>query len=372
LSEVGISGLVKLNVPITGEPGVIDEANIVRTGESVFRRHTLKGRVKSLLTRIPVVREVATIATRKQPRIFVYHRFSKESHSEPTVIDAATFDWQVRHIQRNFRVITLGEYVRSVREKTEITRPTAIITVDDGYRDFYEIAYPILRKHELRATFFVTFNFIEKKIWLWPDILSFALENTEVKNTFFQYEGASFHLDTDTPASIRRGWAMLSDFCIGLEDVEKWDLISRLLAHLGVVLPKEPITEYAPVTWEQIKEMNDQGIEIGSHTLNHPILSKVRDERLLREEIEGSRKAIEERIGERVTTFCYPNSMPGDINEKVVRLVMEGGYEGAVFGIGAFFEDLYRLPRIGVSSDKTDFLWKTCGLENLSGQFHFS
>jgi len=339
----------------------------METGKGILKRYT-----KGVLARFPVVRGLATIATRKQPRIFVYHRFGKDIHSEPTVIDAATFDWQVRHIQRNFRVITLGEYVRSVREEAQIPRPTAILTVDDGYRDFYEIAYPILRKHGVRATFFVTFNFIENNIWLWPDILSFAMENTEVKNASFQYAGALFHLDTDTPASIRRGWTMLSDFCIGLDDREKWALISKLLDDLRVDLPKEPITKYAPATWEQIKEMKGQGIEIGSHTLNHPILSRVRDERILREEIEGSRKAIEERIGERVTTFCYPNSMPGDINEKVVKFAMEGGYEGAVFGTGEFFEDLYRLPRIGVCSDKTDFLWKACGLENLTGQFRFN
>jgi len=266
------------------------------------------------------------IATRNQPRILLYHRFCESPDPEPTVIDAITFDWQIRHIQRNFRVITLGEYVRGVREKTQIPRPTAILTVDDGYRDFYEIAYPILRKHRVPATFFITVNFI----------------------------------------------GPLSDFCIRLDDEKKWVFIYRLLAAARVDLPREAISKYAPVTWEQINEMNGQGIEIGSHTLNHPILSRVRDERLLREEIEGSRKAIEERIGERVKTFCYPNGTPGDIDERAMREVKKAGYHGAVVTTGGFFDDNYRLPRIGVSSDKTDFLWKACGLENLTGQFRFN
>jgi peptidoglycan/xylan/chitin deacetylase (PgdA/CDA1 family) len=113
--------------------------------------------------------------------------------------------------------------------------------------------------------------------------------------------------------------------------------------------------------------MNEQGIEIGSHTLNHPILSKVRDERRLREEIVESREAIEERIRDRVATFCYPNGKPGDFDEKVVTVVKEAGYDGAVVTAGVFSQDLFRIPRIGVISDKTDFLWKACGLENLTG-----
>jgi peptidoglycan/xylan/chitin deacetylase (PgdA/CDA1 family) len=297
----------------------------------------------------------------------MYHRFSKDPDSEPTVIDAATFDWQVQHIQRNFRVITLGEYVRSVRQKAQVPRPTAILTVDDGYRDFYEIAYPILRKHGIRATFFITVNFIEKKIWLWPDILKFALENSQEKTVSFSIESTSFKVPTGDPGSIRREWESLSDFCIRLDDEKKWAFISELLAAARVDLQREPVKEYAPVTWEQIREMKDAGIEIGSHTLNHPILSKVHDERLLREEIDGSRRAIEERIGDRVATFCYPNGTPADIDERVVAAVKEAGYDGAVVTCGVLSHDLYRIPRIGVSSEKTDFLWKACGMENLTG-----
>jgi peptidoglycan/xylan/chitin deacetylase (PgdA/CDA1 family) len=288
------------------------------------------------------------------------------------VVDAATFDWQVREIKRRFHVHTLGEYLRKVRETERIPPRPAIITVDDGYKDFYEIAYPILRKHGIRATFFVTVNFIEKKIWLWPDILRFALESTREKIISFPFEGTSFAVPTGDPETIRREWGSLSDVCIRLDDEKKWDFISELLAAARVDLPTKMDPKYAPVTWEQIREMKDQGIEIGSHTMNHPVLARVRDERLLREEIDGSKGAIEEKIGERVATFCYPNSRPGDINDMVVQFVMEAGYEGAVFGGGMHFDDLYRLSRIGVSSDKTDFLWKACGMENLTGQFRFN
>jgi peptidoglycan/xylan/chitin deacetylase (PgdA/CDA1 family) len=297
----------------------------------------------------------------------MYHRFSKDPHPEPTVIDAATFDWQVQYIQRNFHVITLGEYVCNPKNIAQPRRPSAILTVDDGYRDFYEIGYPILRKHEVRATFFVTVNFIEKKTWLWPDILRFALENAQEKTISFSFENTSFKVPTGDPESIRREWESLSYFCIRLDDEKKWEFISALLAAARVDLPREPIAEYAPVTWDQIREMKEEGIEIGSHTMNHPILSKVQDEQLLREEIDGSRRAIEEKIGDGVATFCYPNGMPEDIDERVVANVKGAGYHGAVVTVGTPTGDVYRIPRIGVSTDRTDFLWKVCGMENLTG-----
>ena len=338
----------------------------MRTGQSTFKSY-----MKAALARFPLVRGIATIATRNEPRIFVYHRFSESPDPEPTVIDAATFEWQVRWMKRRFHVQTLGDYIGRVKKTGKIPPRTAVITVDDGYRDFYEIAYPILRKHGLRATFFITVNFLEKKIWLWPDILSFALENTRETEISFPFDGVSFEVRTGDPIRIREDWETLSDFCTHLDDDKKWEFIRKLLAAARVDLPREPIAKYAPVTWEQIKEMKGQGIEIGSHTMNHPVLARVRDERLLREEIAGSMKAIEERIGDRVATFCYPNSMPGDIDERVVREVKEAGYHGAVFGTGTLFDDIYRLSRIGVSSEKIDFLWKTCGMENLSGKFRF-
>jgi peptidoglycan/xylan/chitin deacetylase (PgdA/CDA1 family) len=333
-------------------------------------KYILKGRVKTLLARNSAVRGFATIATKHRPRIFMYHRFSREPHSEPTVIDAAMFEWQVREIKQRFLVHTMRDYIRKVRDDGGIPPRTAIITVDDGYRDFYEIAYPILRKHGVRATLFVTVNFIERKIWLWPDILRFALENAQVKSISFPFESATFEVPAGDPGSIRREWESLSDFCIRLDDDTKWTFISKLLAAARVDLPSEPITEYAPVTWEQIREMKEKGIEIGSHTLNHPILSKVREERRLVEEIGESRRAIEARIGDRVATFCYPNGTPEDIDERVVALVKEAGYHGAVVTVGALTDDLYRIPRIGVSSEKTDFLWKASGLENITGQYH--
>jgi peptidoglycan/xylan/chitin deacetylase (PgdA/CDA1 family) len=328
----------------------------------------LKGRVKTLLAHFPTVQGLATIATKHRPRIFMYHRFSRDPHSEPTVIDAAMFDWQVREIISRFHVHTLSDYLRMVRGSGGIPPRIAIITVDDGYLDFYEIAFPILRKHGVRATFFVTVNFIEKKIWLWPDIIRFALENAQGKISF-SFFGDSFDLSRDDRESVRREWESLSDFCIGLDEDRKWDFISGLLEAARVDLPREPIAAYSPVTWDQIREMKGQGIEIGSHTLNHPILSKVREERRLVEEIGDSRRVLEERIGDRVASFCYPNGKPEDIDERVVAVVREAGYHGAVVTVGALTDDLYRIPRIGVSSDKTDFLWKACGMENIIGQF---
>lgn len=243
-----------------------------------------------------------------------------------------------------------------------------ILTVDDGYRDFYDLAYPLLKKYSMCSTYFVTVNFLEKKIWLWPDVLTYILNNIKEKQKVFSFDGKTFRLTLNDELSVFQCWSAMSDYCIQLSDNEKWLLIEKLSEETGVAVPKRPPEEFSTVTWEMVKEMSDNGIEIGSHTMNHPILSKI-DPEFLEDEIRGSKHAIQERIGKEVYSFCYPNGKPDDINALVIDEVRKSGYRAAVMGgkdagePGAGEQDVYRIPRIGVNTDRDDFLWKMCGME---------
>jgi peptidoglycan/xylan/chitin deacetylase (PgdA/CDA1 family) len=98
--------------------------------------------------------------------------------------------------------------------------------------------------------------------------------------------------------------------------------------------------------------MADSGLmEIGSHTLTHPILSSVTDEESW-EELTRSRAEIEEGIGRTVKCFCYPNGMAGDYRPSQVRQVERVGYTCSVIaepGLVSTGSDRYRLPRIGMA-----------------------
>jgi len=103
-------------------------------------------------------------------------------------------------------------------------------------------------------------------------------------------------------------------------------------------------------SWEQLKEMQNNGIDIGSHTKTHPYLPQVNEEKL-RKEIFESKKEIENKLGKKISLFCYPN---GGYSSKIQDLVRQAGYSAAfTTNKGRYYlkPDLFALRRIKMTDD---------------------
>jgi peptidoglycan/xylan/chitin deacetylase (PgdA/CDA1 family) len=129
-------------------------------------------------------------------------------------------------------------------------------------------------------------------------------------------------------------------------------------------LPTLTRTDYVPtpLTWDQVKEMYEHGIEFGSHTLTHPMLSQVPLDQV-RREVAESKRVIEDRLGTEVRFFCYPR---GDFSAAVQQVVQEEGYQAActiVPGVNDWKTDLFTLRRTYVSRHDTvsEFAKKIAG-----------
>lgn len=332
--------------------------------EQKFSGVWLKEIVKKLFLKLPFFISVVSFLTRKSPRVFMYHRFSEGLDGVEGRVDAETFDWELSQLKNRWKVITLGEYLELRRDGTDLPSYLVILTVDDGYGDFYRVAYPRLKKHGLTATFFPTIGFVDGG-WLWWDRIHYAFEHSPREGLSLEFLGEKFKVD------LRDGDRKIAcktfvDYCLTLDDDTKWTLISRLEKELEVALPPSPPEEYAAVGWGQLREMSKNRIEIGSHTMSHPVLSRVSDQSFA-EEIETSKKRIETKLDQEVFSFCYPNGGPDDLNEEICRFVEKAGYRGAVVAYDGPHEpfDPCRIPRMAAGRDKTDFLWKLCGMERL-------
>ena len=305
-----------------------------------------------------------THRTRHLPRIFMYHRFTSADINTGHVVSAKIFEWQLQQLQGRWNVISLGEYVRLCHQNAPVPPYTVIITIDDGYRDFYDVAYPLLKKYQRPATFFVTTAFVEGEIWLWHDRLHFAVEQAQITGVKLSLGEKTVELITSTREEKGVTWQLLSDYCVDVPDEEKWRLIRQVEEKLQVNAPAAPPDDFAAATWEQLREMIENGMEIGGHTVTHPVLSQIKPEQLHTELVQP-KKIIEEQTGQPVATFCYPNGRDVDITPRVVEIVEENGYQGAVQGSGLDFTNFYRLPRLGVTNDRLDFLWKLYGFEQM-------
>ena len=321
-----------------------------------------KSAVKKIVLKSGPLRSLVCFVTPDFPRVFMYHRFSAAGEEIPGRVSADNFAWQLEQMQKFGRVMSLASCIDHYQQTGKWPARTVVVTVDDGYRDFYLYAYPELKKRGLPATFFTTVNFINRKIWLWPDRLDAALKGKSSCNFTINAHGNEEFFSYTNEDERKLVWKRLSDLCITLPNHLRFLVISQAEEELGADLPEIPTKEYEASTWDELREMSAAGIEVGSHTMNHPILSKI-SESELDDEIARSKQILEEKLETAVRTFCYPNSCPDDINAFAVNKVEECKYSGAVFYFDLRSWDRFRIPRMNVSEWREDFYWKLCGGE---------
>ena len=326
--------------------------------------YRLKKRIKHVITNSRILLRLLRLLSGDMPKVFVWHRFSAPGENIFNRMSADEFGWQLDQINRDFQVLSFGEMLEYFNRHGNWPRRCVVLTIDDGYRDFYRWAFPELKKRGMKATYFATVNFVEGKIWLWPDRLQWVLDATGLSGVTLKLHDETHIYPLVNQRDKTVVWKTCSDHCITLPDEQKEMFIRSLEEALQVSCPEVPTEEYRAVTWAELREMGNHGIEIGSHTMNHPILSRIGPE-ILKEEVCGSREILREKLDQEISTFCYPNSAPGDITGDVVEQVRNAGYSGAVFGIDLKTWDPYQVPRMGVSAGRADFLWKLYGGESI-------
>jgi hypothetical protein len=128
--------------------------------------------------------------------------------------------------------------------------------------------------------------------------------------------------------------------------------IEGVASSMGIHIPKVPPLKYAPCSWGELREMADSGlVEIGSHTVTHPILASLTDQESW-QELTVSRAQIAAGVGRQIATFCFPNGKPQDYRDIHMQQIKDAGFSSAVvtrFGMAGNGSNCYGLPRMGIS-----------------------
>ena len=262
---------------------------------------------------------------------------------------AADFEQGIAWLARRFRIVPLGEMVDAIAAgRPADARGELALTFDDGLRNQFELAYPVLRRLGAPATFFVCPDLIEQRRWIWT-------------------QEARSRLQTLTPAA-RAEFALASGPSISeveplMTRLKTQPIAERLRqeAALRAITPEFAPTEatrrrFDPLSWEELGRIDPSVVTIGSHTLTHPILPSIGDEALERE-IVDSRRVLEQRLGRTVDLFCYPN---GSLDPRV-RAVVARTYRAAVtteYGFVGARPDLHGLRRIPATPRLPLLAWR--------------
>ncbi|MEK6750952.1 MAG: polysaccharide deacetylase family protein [Chloroflexota bacterium] len=234
------------------------------------------------------------------------------------------FAEQMDYLKRWFNVVSVNDVVQWLHGKHDLPPYAALITFDDGYLDNYTQAYPILRKNNFPAVIFLTTGHIETDAPFYWDMAAYCFFHTSKDHVTFPDKSERSWNGSAQKESVSNAWIEALKL---LPDSEKQNWAGQLSERLNVSIPANYFKNLM-VNWEQVQEMNQNGIEFGGHTINHPILSRISPENA-RMEIEGSKLRIEQETGKEVLSFAYPNGMKNDLNPTLELLVAQAGYKAA-------------------------------------------
>jgi peptidoglycan/xylan/chitin deacetylase (PgdA/CDA1 family) len=272
--------------------------------------------------------------------ILNYHRILEKADplltSEP---DVAAFRWQMQVLADCFNVLPLDKAL--VALASDRMPPRAVcITFDDGYRSIHDLALPVLREFGFPATVFVTTGFVDSGS-MWNDRILEALRTIRAAGLDLEDAGLGSY-PLDTLEQRRQAVAVLTEKAKYLEPAARQALVERLDA-----LAAAPARELM-LTTDMIRTMAAHHIEIGAHTVSHPILTSLPDAGAL-QEIEESKRQLEAITGRPVRYFAYPNGKHGkDFDERHIAMARQAGFEAAfttALGAASSADDRFALPR---------------------------
>lgn len=309
---------------------------------------------------------------RRRGAILMYHRvFGPETRlpdysPNGMAVTAQQFARQMQFIASRYQVVSLQELVTNLQRSSREFRPNlCAITFDDGWRDVYDHAYPVLRQYSLPATVFLTTNFVDRRTWFWEERAKFALAHIwSILRKPVQIADSTLHQDLEACLNRVPLPPLVS---VRLDDLPQYlgrviRLVSewqepdraRWMSQVELVLTREPFIEPRQfLNWEEIREMAGQGIEMGNHTVTHHNLAILPDAQV-RTELSGAADRIRERLGKPVRNIAYPY---GKHAEGTKRIAAEMGAASACttrLGLVKSGDDLYSLKRINVHSDVSE------------------
>jgi peptidoglycan/xylan/chitin deacetylase (PgdA/CDA1 family) len=257
------------------------------------------------------------------------------------VVTVSTFERQLAFLEQHFEIVPLGMLVDEGVVGRPTRRPRCAITFDDGWRDNYDLAFPILRRHGIPATIFLTTDFIGTDRVFWHTELVYLLLSGDLSQ-FFRNDRALAGYPRAVREALRRcagpGRASSAgETDTAVETVKAACDEDRILALLDALSraarlqrPLMPGRRFF-LDWQQAREMAAGGFEIGSHGCSHRIMTRLSAQEAHRELVR-SKAEIEARVGGPVGHFAFPNE---EANPMLMALAARAGYRTACVGRGA-------------------------------------
>lgn len=321
-------------------------------------------------------RQASSFANRFRRRavVLLYHRVG-DAAGDPQLLSVSTarFAQHMEYLRRHYPVLSVERLAGLLAAGEDLPDQCVAVTFDDGYADNLLNAKPILERCRVPATVFVTAGHIDHNEEFWWDELEqiFLCPSTlpsrchvQIGERIFDYNLAGATRYTDVDAERYRAWSVVSrenptirhqayrDICAGLRGASLSERTAAMRAlRMWSGIGGSVRLTHRCLSSEEVRELGaGQLVEVGAHSVSHPVLSSLPPP-AQRFEIEQSKRDLEERLGHQVKSFAYPFGTKMDYSSETMNIVRDAGFTSAC----ANFEDVtvrstdrYQLPRIVV------------------------
>ena len=284
-----------------------------------------------------IVKGISKITEKNRLTVLTYHRVG-ESYNQ-LYMNEDLFEQQLIWLKKYFNPMGLDEAL-ILQKSGDLPERAVVLTIDDGYEDCYTKIFPLLKKHHLTATFFISTSGLIRGL-LWDELISSSIMTLGIDITELNFDAKNYQLRTHNER-------LSCAFCIikGLKYrplAERNGLIRQLIEKTGHKKEK-----YQFLNEEKIVTLYKAGMGIGAHTVNHPILV-CEDIENAKVEICESKRILEKIIENPVDYFAYPNGKKNiDFNLSHQKIVKECGFKAGFstdWGSISESDDFYSLNR---------------------------
>lgn len=299
--------------------------------------------------------------------VFNYHRIGDP---QGALTDQANFSAtaecfaeQVRFVKKHFDLIGAGDLETACRGEAG---RAVLLTFDDGYRDNYELAFPVLKQEGGTALFFLTSGFLDDRTLAWWDEIAWMVRSASA-NKLHMPGVAPEPLPLNTTDEQARTIEQLLRAYKQLPSARTSSFLNELAHATEAGRAPTSVADPLWMTWDMVREMEQAGMEFGGHTVTHPVLANCSLEQQ-QLEIDQSKHRIEAELGRPVTTFSYPVGQPDSFSEVTKAVLQQAGYRWAFSFYGGYLPaqpgvpsplDSFDLPRMPVSHNLPPDLFRS-------------
>jgi len=325
----------------------------------------LKELIRTGLSRAIVGTGVASIGRRLFPKngalILYGHRVQDDDEGDLQGLRPSWFADQMAYLHQHYQFLPLSNLLDCYEQQRPVPKNSVVVTFDDGFRDNFTNAYPILQRFHVPATVFLVTGCVSSGDLPWPQKVGYMFQHTKVESLCHETTGGSC-LGLRSTQERKQAKHIVKNALSLLPRIQRERSLDELSEALQVDVPRDRM-----LTWDEVETMRKGGTEFGAHTFSHPCMA-LQSSKEARWEMEESLREFQTRLGITRPPFVFPS---GSYTQELVKMAISVGFR-------CVFQSRTSI-RVNSIENTTQFTLSRIGLPNapavmleaeLDGPFH--